>query len=403
MNEQAIRNTIDDFQKLCRFIDQNKPVLTKQKMQLGKKSLFEINALLHFRKDVVAPNYQQESYPVIDLMFNIAMLGKLYRNSADVKGNISPTANPGKAEFEQLNIFEQYAFLFETFWCTFDFLEIIRFGTNPIEGVIEVFASSKPGKELKKGAFSKQRDYDPVFSYSSVIIQYFSFFGLCDVIPIVEGDKKLTKYDDLIQTIIPTEFGVSFCKILSGQEIIRWNLICLNEYGFYKGNVRDDSDFVPLYKMIAPVFPEGSIKNTVFTTSEIIKGTYLFKVSLATNVWRKIKLSHLHTLLNLHDSIQNAFGFDDDHLYSFFMDAKLYSRNVYESPNSEDGPYVDEVSIGELELYEGQRILYLFDYGDSWEFNVFLEKIDKDCPIPMNPKITEKKGKAPKQYGNYWG
>jgi hypothetical protein len=71
MNEQAILNTLDDFHKFCRYTEENKPVLTKAKTNLGKKDLFEINALLHFRKVVAAPNYQQESYPVIDLMFQL--------------------------------------------------------------------------------------------------------------------------------------------------------------------------------------------------------------------------------------------------------------------------------------------------------------------------------------------
>jgi len=401
MNEQTIRNTIDDFQKFCRYIEENNPVLTKQKIQLGKKDLFEINALLHFRKDVAAPNYQQESYPFLDLMFHLATRGKLFRITAGLKGNIHLIANSAKEEFDRLNTFEQYAFLFETFWCTFDFLEIIRFGANPIEEVIKALARSNPGKELKKGAFSKRRDYDPVFSYSSVVIHYFSFFGLCRFIPIVEGDKKITRYDDSIQAVIPTEFGVSFCKVLSRQKIVRWNIPCLKEFGYYKGDVRDDPEFVPLCKIIAPVFPEGAIKNTVSVTSENVKGTYVFKVSVAAKVWRKIKLSHLHTLLDLHEAIQDAFGFDDDHLYTFFMDAKRYSRNAFQSPNCQERPYVDEVRIGELELFEGQRILYLFDYGDSWEFNVILEKIDTDCPLPLNPKITEKKGKAPEQYGYF--
>lgn len=401
INEQAIRNTIDDFRKFCEYIETNKPVLSKKKTQLGKKDLFEINALLDFRKDVVAPNYQQESYPVIDLMFHLAVDGKLYRKTAGAKGNIMLSAVPGKAEFDQLNIFEQYAFLFETFWCTFDFLEILRFGGKPINKAVKVFARSAPGERLKKGAFSKQRDYDPMFSYMSVLIHYFNYFGLCDFIPIVEGNKKLTRYDDSIEAVIPTEFGINLFKILSGQKIERWNLLCLNAFGFYEGDVRDDPGFVPLYKMMAPLFPPGAINNTVSVATAIEKGSYLFKVTVATGVWRKIELSHKHTLLDLHDAIQSAFGFDDDHLYSFFMDAKRYSRNVFESPNCENGPYVDELSIGELELHEGQRILYLFDYGDSWEFNVVLEKIDSSRKLPRTPKIVEKKGKAPEQYGYF--
>lgn len=403
MNEQAIRNTIEDFRKFCEYIEKYKPVLSKKKTQLGKRDLFEINALLHSRKDVAAPNYQQESYPVIDLMFHLVVDGKLYRKTAGAKGNITLSAAPGKAEFDQLNAFEQYTFLFETFWCTFDFLEIIQlgFGSNPIEEVVDTFALSTSGKQLKKGAFSKRRDFEPLFSYSAVILHQFKFFGLCDLVLIKEGDKKLTRYDDSIEAVIPNEFGVNLCKILSGQKIVRWNIPCLKEFCYYKGDVRDDPGFVPLYKMMAPLFPTGSIKNTVLIVPAIEKGSYLFKVTVAPGVWRRIELSYQHSLLDLHDAIQSAFRFDDDHLYTFFMDGNRNSRNAYDSPNCEEGPFVDEVSIGELELYEGQRILYLFDYGDSWEFDVLLEKIDSSRKLPSKPKIIEKKGKAPKQYGYF--
>lgn len=398
MNEQAIRKTIDDFHKFCQYIAENNPALTKTKTQLGKKDLFEINALLHFCRDVAAPNYQQESYPVIDLMFQLCTGGKLFRKKADAKGRILLTSAPIKNEFDQLNHFEQYAFLFETFWCTFDFLEIMRFGQQPIEEVIHTFARSNPGKQLKKGAFSGRRDYDPLFSYWSSLVYYFNYFGWCEFIPVTGSDKKITRYDDSIAAVIPTELGVNLSKTLAGQEIVRWNTLLLKELGFYRGDVRDDPDFVPLYKMMAPVFPGGAIKNTVSVKPQVEKGSYLFKVSVSPGVWRKIQLSHLHTLLDLHEAIQDAFDFDDDHLYSFFMDAKRYSRNAYESPNCENGPYVNEVTIGDLELYEGQRILYLFDYGDSWEFDIVLEKIDSNGPLPLNPKIVEKKGKAPEQY-----
>ena len=34
-------------------------------------------------------------------------------------------------------------------------------------------------------------------------------------------------------------------------------------------------------------------------------------------------------------------------------------------PYEEEGPWVDDVRIGELGLFIGQNILYLFDYGDE--------------------------------------
>lgn len=67
--------------------------------------------------------------------------------------------------------------------------------------------------------------------------------------------------------------------------------------------------------------------------------------------------NHKHTLEDLHHVIQKAFDFANDHLYSFFLDAKNYSKQSYHSPMSDDGPFADEVTIGEFRLYEGQRIL----------------------------------------------
>jgi len=53
-----------------------------------------------------------------------------------------------------------------------------------------------------------------------------------------------------------------------------------------------------------------------------VDGTYVFKVALARDLWRRIKISAGDTLLSLHRSIQEAYHFGGDHLYSFFMDGK---------------------------------------------------------------------------------
>jgi hypothetical protein len=51
-----------------------------------------------------------------------------------------------------------------------------------------------------------------------------------------------------------------------------------------------------------------------------------------------------------------------------------------------------------LGLYKGQKIYYLFDFGDMWEFELNLIKIDKNLPLPLRPIIIEEKGEAPLQY-----
>lgn len=404
-NEQDINATVNDFESLCRYIDERKPMLSKQKEVLGKNDLFKLNTELNFRKDVAAPNYQQESYPVIDLMFNLAVLGKLYLKTGDLKGNVYLESTDRKAEFDMLNSFEKYSFLLETFWTEYDFKEIIRWGDDPVHEIVQTVARSKPGQKLIKGSFSKRKDHDPVFSYNSVLVQYFTYFGFCTFVPILFEPKKFTKYDDNVKEVIPTEFGVNICEILAEQKVTEWNIPFLEIYGIYydeDDESENESEFVPLFKYFAPVFPEGIlIKTVVKEAAKLVKGSYIFQVSLEKNVWRKIKVSFEHSLHHLHLAIQEAFDFDNDHLYAFFMDGKRYSRHAYHSPFGDEGPFADEVIIGELGLYTGQKILYFFDYGDSWEFAVQLLSINEDELSPKEPEIIEIKGDAPEQYESY--
>ena len=80
------------------------------------------------------------------------------------------------------------------------------------------------------------------------------------------------------------------------------------------------------------------------------------------------------------------------------MDGKKYSQNAYHSAYGDEEPYGDDAIVSELGFYKGQKILYLFDYGDSWEFVVQLVDIDENEKEIKKPLITEIKGVAPPQY-----
>jgi len=401
-SEQDINATLGDFMKFFQFLEEKKPILSKRNIELGKNDLFEVNKLLKFRKDVSLPNFQQESYPIIDLMFHLTQLGKLYKKNADAKGNPYLEATSRKTEFDKLNSFEKYSFLIETFWTQYDFKEIIRLGDRTIDEFILTISKSQPGQKLVKGAFSKRESYDPIFTYDSVLAYYFSFFGFCTFVPIISENKKLSKYDDNIKVIIPTELGVNICKILVTQKIVRWNIPWIESYGIYDEDDDLDSKQVPLFTHFEPMFPKGVLLHTVKDEiKKVVKCNFTFKVSLETNVWRKIKLSYKHSLEDLHLSIQKAFDFDNDHLYAFFMDGKKNSRNAYNSSRGNEGPFTDEAILGNLDLYTGQKILYYFDYGDSWEFAVQLLTIQEDELPIKKPSIIEIKGEAPSQYHYY--
>ena len=101
-------------------------------------------------------------------------------------------------------------------------------------------------------------------------------------------------------------------------------------------------------------------------------GVYAFKVTLRwAKVSRTIELRAKQTLDDLHFAIQNAFHWDSDHLYSFYMSGEEDNRYAFACPYEEDRPpWTDEAIIGELGLVKGHSFAYLFDYGDSHVFTI---------------------------------
>lgn len=130
---------------------------------------------------------------------------------------------------------------------------------------------------------------------------------------------------------------------------------------------------------------------------------YEFKVQLESGCYRVIQCAGHHTFEDLHLAIQEAFSFDNDHLYSFFMDGKRWSRRRIDCPYCEEPPYSNEISIGQAGLYENQSILYLFDFGDEWEFRVTITSILHADSPPEHPVTVKVKGKAPEQYPGWEG
>ena len=125
---------------------------------------------------------------------------------------------------------------------------------------------------------------------------------------------------------------------------------------------------------------------------------YEFRVQLGPDCYRVIQCSGNHTFDDFHRVIQVAFAFDDDHLYSFFMDGKRWSDNSIKSPRDGEPPSAGEVRIYQANLREKQKFLYLFDYGDEWLFQITVTAIRETDTIPLRPQIVKSLGESPEQY-----
>lgn len=129
-----------------------------------------------------------------------------------------------------------------------------------------------------------------------------------------------------------------------------------------------------------------------------VDGIWEFKVSLG-KIWRRIQTPADLTMDVLAAGILDAFRFDMDHMYEFQMrDRSGQKMSIGDEGLDGVDDYCDEFAIGYLPLDPGQSMLFWFDFGADWKFDVKLEKI-----LPANKrvkklKITERHGTPPKQY-----
>jgi len=114
-----------------------------------------------------------------------------------------------------------------------------------------------------------------------------------------------------------------------------------------------------------------------------------------------VALDEATTLEDLHGLIQRVVGFDNDHLYSFFVarTPRSWDRVVYDEEEEANVPW--EVPLNSLfPLAKHRKLFYLFDYGDNWVFQVSRtrHKPYEAEPGAEYPKVIAEQGDKPVQY-----
>jgi hypothetical protein len=148
-------------------------------------------------------------------------------------------------------------------------------------------------------------------------------------------------------------------------------------------------------RLFQPYFPEW-VRNLELPRAERREGEFVFRVCLG-KVWRLIAVPSDAPLDELAEGILRSVKFDSDHLYEFIYHDPFGTKKSVFHPEMDEGPWADEVSVGDLPLEPGQSMTFHFDFGDDWLFDVRLERV---AP-PGSRKhavVVERHGKAPPQY-----
>ncbi len=428
---------LSDFEIFLGYLRANSISLTPKKLFLKKKYLYELNKKMYFRISRVSENSNQDRYPLLHLFYHLVLSGKLFQIDYRRRSRRVLEPTDRLQLYERLNWTEKYFFLLETFWMDVNWRKLQGgyFGYSPIRHIpwlLDFLSKCQPGKkiQLRKCNVWMDRIFAHTFAFLEYFLLYFAYFGFWHAtLENPSYGNDVPKRWCQPESIRPTKFGVMMASILKeARPILSWNLpyrreidqhrifpdnIIPTEY-FFLGNgeedyklpdnrpssKRTDNPKEPFFKAFTPLFPEHVLRQTLSRdTTQFEDGIYTFKVALGRKIWRRIKIAADNTLEDLHLIIQEAFSFDNAHLYSFFLDGVRWSFDRISCPEEGEGISADEVQIGELGLSIGQDILYLFDYGDEWCFSVQLEHVDKKKFGSNQPQIVARRGESPPQYG----
>jgi Plasmid pRiA4b ORF-3-like protein len=134
---------------------------------------------------------------------------------------------------------------------------------------------------------------------------------------------------------------------------------------------------------------------------------YQLKISLYGSkppIWRRVQVNNGTTLAQLHNIIQEAMGWYDYHLHSFTVNDVEYGQpdpsdmfDMYEVKDER------QIEISRLIAGEKAKFSYLYDFGDSWEHVILVEKILPADPTVRYPICVKGKGACPPEdCGGIW-
>ena len=111
-------------------------------------------------------------------------------------------------------------------------------------------------------------------------------------------------------------------------------------------------------------------------TKKSLHSVYQLKVTLKyiqPPVWRRLLVASTANLQDVHMTLQITLGWTNSHLHEFVVGRSRYGLPDDEFPTDA----LDEIDyrLDQLLTKENDTLVYLYDFGDSWEHEVVLEKI----------------------------
>jgi DNA invertase Pin-like site-specific DNA recombinase len=154
--------------------------------------------------------------------------------------------------------------------------------------------------------------------------------------------------------------------------------------------------------------PDFQTPRSKMATRKQTQTVYQLKITLRDirpPIWRRVQVRGDATLGHLHWVIQFAMGWTNSHLHSFSIQGVEYSM-LMPDLGLDDLDMLDEQPVKLSKVITGEKFkfFYTYDFGDSWEHEVLVEKVltakaDTDYPTCLKAK----RACPPEDCGGSWG
>lgn len=375
-----------DFEILLDFIGPDGIGVSNKNNFLSKESLADLNSKLSHPIDIRHKRPRQQSYPNINGLYLLLRSTGFAFPERRGKKLLIVLDDILLQSWGKCNLTERYFILLES-W-------LIR-GNPAIVGESESFYQINIMKWLNffreipdQGLNIPERNQqEQTINYSPglLTVALLDLFGIISVRHGLPDEGKGWR----IVGVHRTPLGDALLQLMA--------LYYRKSSSYFRLDVdKIEESFGILQPAIQPFFPEWQ-KNLVIRKPAFHDGIYVFKVSLG-DVWRRIAIPGKSDFETLSFSILDAFDFDYDHLYCFFVKDRHGFKREIKHPAMDDPPYANEIRIGDLSAWPGMTMLFWYDFGDNWRFNLKLGRIESSESEIKEPIVLEKHGEPPDQY-----
>jgi hypothetical protein len=380
---------LHDFEKILDFIGPDGVGVSGKYKFFPLKLLPQLNTQMAHPISIDLKRPVQKSYPYINGLYLVLRASGIVMVEGLGSRQTMVIDNAVLQSWQTLNPVERYLTLFEI-WMLKGNPEIIgEHGSlvdTPFTTWVQFF-----GRIPKKGlkiAGNKEEEIFIIYFPKLYTLALLDLFGLVAI----QHAKPEKGKGWRIAWVNRTPLGDALLSLITPY-------FTSEDYYHDKFSGEDKLILSSLQSILQPFFPKRR-NSLIIPEAEFQDGIHVFKVSLGST-WRRIVMPAKMDFDTFSSCILEAFDFDHDHLYMFSYVNRFGILEHLNDPYGDEPPYASEVLIGELSLKPGEVISYLFDFGDNWEFDVKLERIDPADKKIKGPVMLESYGEAPDQYPDW--